>query len=796
MGFDAGGYDVDFYLDSGDYLYMANADNFGSVSFNQGSSWMSAAYMTGDFSMSGNLTVQNGYGQYFDGSGSNVTLDGNSNTQSINADGGKLGAITITNSSYATSLTGDVDIYGGLNTTGASMGFDAGGYDVDFYLDGGESIDLSNATNFGDLGFREDSTWSSTITVDGSFDMSGDLYASSTGSYFDGRNASITFDGGGTSLLTSGGANSLQGFGTIDITNGTTLQPVTNDLKATAINVTSGTLDMATNDKALTTTGTLAVAASQNYSTGTGTQTLSGLNNSGTVTCESDGSNLAITTFTNNDGSLWNYTAGSGTVNMKQGTYHDLTLDDSAGSAVYTLGSGTTAVTGTLTNSDGTLAIGANTLNVTESVTNDDTVTISTGTYNVDGTTFDVGTLECTDAANINVAGSWSGVDSFISSTSTVTFDGGSTSTLASGGTTANYDFGTIDITNGTTLQPVTNDLKAATVNVTSGTLDMATNDRALTTTGTLTVAASQNYSTGTGTQTLGILDNYGIVACESDGSNLAVTTFTNNDGSTWQYTAAAGTVAVKAGTYDDLTFNDSSGTAVYTLQGATTLTGDLTITGGELDANGKAVNISGSWTNSDTFTANDNTVTFTGSGTSTISGNNTFSALSCTEAGKTLRIQAGTTQTIGNMTLRGSASSHLILASTSSTTAANIRPVGTANVSYLDVRYVNNLGSMIYTDTCSFVGSSGWGRPITVDNAASDASNNVVTEVYEYANIGQEGSVTQELRVMQDTLMVPPQFIFDTVSPFIEVDFVLDNPYEVNPQDVNMNQYYLQNSN
>jgi len=49
---------------------------------------------------------------------------------------------------------------------------------------------------------------------------------------------------------------------------------------------TSGTLDMATNDYALTVTGTLTVSASQNYSTGTGTQTIATLTNNGNVTCE------------------------------------------------------------------------------------------------------------------------------------------------------------------------------------------------------------------------------------------------------------------------------------------------------------------------------------------------------------------------------------------------------------------------------------------------------------------------------------------------------------------------------
>ena len=88
---------------------------------------------------------------------------------------------------------------------------------------------------------------------------------------------------------------------------------------------------------------------------------------------------------------------GTSATNITVTTYHDLEVDDTANNVTYTL-LGVTNVSGSLYVTAGTIAIGTTTLNVTENVTNDDTITISTGTFDVDGN-LDVGTLTATGAA-------------------------------------------------------------------------------------------------------------------------------------------------------------------------------------------------------------------------------------------------------------------------------------------------------------------------------------------------------------------------------------------------------------
>ena len=96
--------------------------------------------------------------------------------------------------------------------------------------------------------------------------------------------------------------------------------------------------------------------------------------------------------------------------------------------------------------------------------------------------------------------------------------------------------------------------------------------------------------------------------------------------GSTVTFNAAAGLATIDTGgvgvgqDFDFIAFDDGGGGATYRLINSTILINqDLTITGGNFDANGLTITINGNWTNGDTFTAGGNNVIFNGAGGQTL---------------------------------------------------------------------------------------------------------------------------------------------------------------------------------
>jgi hypothetical protein len=185
-------------------------------------------------------------------------------------------------------------------------------------------------------------------------------------------------------------------------------------------------------------------------------------------------------------------------------TYNNyLELMAGAASSDFILGGDVTCGYLLMWNSLSNLAIGSNTLNVTANASNPGTITISTGTLDIDGN-FTVGTLTATGAANIYIGGNWSGVTSFTPSTSTVTFTGNASAnqTVTTAGqafyhftvnnTQATYDdviiSGALDV-NGT-------------LTITDGQLRLDTNNPAVNTAGAVSIGASGTVTKGTGTWT------------------------------------------------------------------------------------------------------------------------------------------------------------------------------------------------------------------------------------------------------------------------------------------------------
>lgn len=181
------------------------------------------------------------------------------------------------------------------------------------------------------------------------------------------------------------------------------------------------------------------------------------------------------------------------------------------------------------------------------------------------------------DGNTVNIAGDFSNADSFVS-TGTVTFDGGVTQTLNSGGSAADNDFTNITISGNSTLQLMTNALVAnGSVSIDSGSiLDLN----------------GQNFSMSD------TLSNSGTLLLEG-GETVSIGTMDLDSGLV-KYDGLGSYAGLAAGdNYFDLEF-DNTGT--WTLDANLDVNGDLTFTSGTFDDNGNTIYLSGDWTNAGSY--------------------------------------------------------------------------------------------------------------------------------------------------------------------------------------------------
>jgi|GEM_PF-4576455 len=135
------------------------------------------------------------------------------------------------------------------------------------------------------------------------------------------------------------------------------------------------------------------------------------------------------------------------------------------------------------------------------------------------------------------------------------------------------------------------------------------------------------------------------------------------------------------------------------TLDGDIAAQGQLTISAGHtLDANSGGnyqIVVSSNWSNAGTFLPQSGDVTF--DSTATLTGNNPFYSLSAVTPGITLKLTAGSTQTIsGVFTLTGASGNPVTLRSTTSGTRAYLRSLGSVNLSFVDVKDNGATGNVL----------------------------------------------------------------------------------------------------
>ncbi len=430
----------------------------------------------------------------------------------------------------------------------------------------------------------------------------------------------------------------------------------------------------------------------------------------------------------------------------------------------FTERAGTVVLSGVF---DGTASVPAETFwNVTAS-----TAVTMTGAWDVNNDlTIGGGASLATGGNAITIAGDWTNSGTFTAGGNTVTFDGAAAQALNSGGSSfANLTY--------------------------SGTPTLTVTGNALTVTGTLTIGdgvtvdmTSQNFTVATlvnGTAPPG-----GVLSLDGTQVTQSITVMDIDSGLVL-YDGTSGNGTVRITSFFDLSFNDGGLGRTFTLNGATTVARDATITSGTValadlslsvgrDLTGAgtmtaaaggaadAVTVGGNW-NIGVLNAANSLVTFTGSsgaGPFTVTSNgqsfydvvlNTagpaYAQADAASVGRDLTLTAGTWQTNGTALGVGR---NLSGAGTLTAAAAEAITVG------------GNWDVAVFTaatSTVTFTGSSGAG-PFTVDTDGSSFYNLVLSGVGKTYSQTDPASVTNDMTLTAGT--------WQSNSQSLDVDFHL----------------------
>lgn len=299
----------------------------------------------------------------------------------------------------------------------------------------------------------------------------------------------------------------------------------------------------------------------------------------------------------------------------------------------------------------------------------------------------------------------------------------------------------------------------------------------------------------------LTVTNNFTINAGTGGTKTFNASTFALNVGGNWNVSAGVfnansgtvtfnGTTGTKTitpganGVFNHVVFDDGGGNAVFQLQGAASTTGNLTITGGNLDTKSgtnASLSVAGNWTNNDTFTANAGTVTLSGTN-QTVAGATTFYNLTKTDStndstDRTLTFSAGATTTVsGLLTLTGTdADDRVNLVSSSPGTYWGLTANGTLSINWVETTDSDaSLGSLItFTNTVNGGHNLNWnfnsaptvstlGPTELVDG--SWTKDNTPTLTFTTADV-DGNNVAYQLVVDNDSDFLTPTY--DATSPF-----------------------------
>jgi len=228
--------------------------------------------------------------------------------------------------------------------------------------------------------------------------------------------------------------------------------------------------------------------------------------------------------------------------------------------------------------------------------------------------------------------------------------------------------------------------------------------------TGTHSISGNVYVHTGVG-GTKGFLD-FGS-SNTSIGSDVDFTGITVTPGtSTVTLNAASGTPTITSNgqSFNDIIINDGAGEITFTLEDTLTVTGNLTITDGTLDTKtgeNNTIELTGHWTNSDTFTPRLGLVDLK-AGSQILAGTTTFYNLTkVVTTAQTLTLTNTDIFQVSNaLVLKGNVTGPAILTLASDTAALVDFDVLTANgtldLDYLDVKWVDSLGGLLMIATNS----------------------------------------------------------------------------------------------
>lgn len=544
--------------------------------------------IAGDLSMGGNALTIGGNVNWAAGSLTNtglVTLDGG--TPTVDFENATLGSLTVATAGVVNAsgaAGGPISVTGALTRTSGGLNMGANtltvGGDIVYVagvlqstgtvtLNGGgaQAVDFTSST-LADLTLNNvggTATAGSAIVLSGTLSrVAGNLAMGPNGLTVAGN---VTHFGG---TLTSGGTITLNGGGA----------QVVDLLSSTLTNLTVNSVGPVTLGQGMDLSGDLARTA--------GNVDLSGfaLTVAGNVT--HGAGTLTNTGLVTLDG------GAAQSVDFTGATLAALRLNNTGAAGITA--NGPIDVVGTLTRTDGDLAMGANALSVGGDIVYADGALTSTGTVTLDG-------------------GGAQAVDFTASTLTNLTINkGGGTVTAGSA----------IDVN--------------ADLTRTAGDLNMGGN--------ALTIGDDVIYGAGT-------LTNTGLVTLDGGGAQGVDFTNATLDALTVAKGGGTATLTGAPTLTNDLTM--TSGTLA--LGAGLSVGRDVLLNGGDFQPGGNTVSVTRDWSlGAGTFTRGTSTVDFTGGGTSSIAGSNRFHTLSSIAPGKTLEFPSGSTTRVDTLTVDGGA--------------------------------------------------------------------------------------------------------------------------------------------